>query len=705
MSAASGSPDAPGAIRVAPGVIELNADRGDDERLRVVVENTGDRPVQIGSHLHLPDANTALAFDRDATRGYRLDIPSGTSVRFEPGVSREVALVAIRGARRVPGLQIKDGDAARVDTHPATAGGVKPGDVSGARPGPGGPTTITREAYAALYGPTTGDQIRLGDTDLWIEVERDLTAGGEEAVFGGGKSIRESMAQGLTTRAGGALDTVITNVVVLDHWGVVRADVGIRDGRIVALGRSGNPDVADGVHPDLHIGPGTDVIAGEGKILTAGGIDMHVHFLSTSQVHEALAVGLTTLGGGGTGPSEGSKATTVTPGAWNLGRVLRGLDHLPVNLLLMGKGNTVSAEGLAEQALAGAAAYKVHEDWGATPAAIDAALRAADEHGLQVALHSDSLNEAGYVDSTLRAIGGRSIHAFHTEGAGGGHAPDIMSIASHPNVLPGSTNPTLPHTVNTVAEHLDMLIVCHHLNPAVAEDLAFAESRIRATTIAAEDLLHDIGALSMTSSDAQAMGRIGEVITRTWQVAHVMKARYGSLGETMPADNERARRYVAKYTINPAIAHGIDHVVGSIEPGKMADLVLWEPKFFGVRPSIVVKGGAIVWGALGDPNASIPTPQPVLMRPALVAGDAASLAVSFVSPAAAENGLREELGLRRAVEAVHPTRDVTKADMINNSATPRIDIDPETFAIAVDGELVTPQPAAELPLAQRYSLF
>src|SRR5580765_6885048 len=502
---------------------------------------------------------------------------------------------------------------------------------------------LTRARYAALYGPTVGDQVRLGDTDLWIEVERDLTVGGEGAVVGGGKSIRQSMAQGVTTRAQGAPDTVITNVVVLDHWGVVRADVGLRDGRIVALGRAGNPDIADGVHPDLRIGPGTDVIAGEGKILTAGGIDTHVHFLSTSQVHEALATGLTTLGGGGTGPSEGSKATTVTPGAWHLSTVLRGLDHLPVNVLLLGKGNTVSAEGLREQAYAGASGYKVHEDWGSTPAAIDAALRAADEFGLQVALHSDSLNEAGYVDSTLRAIGGRSISAFHVEGAGGGHAPDILTIASHPNVLPGSTNPTLPHTVNTVAEHLDMLMVCHHLNPSVPEDLAFAESRIRATTIAAEDILHDLGALSMTSSDAQAMGRIGEVITRTWQVAHVMKARRGALGGALPADNERARRYVAKYTINPAIAHGIDHELGSVEPGKLADLVLSDPKFFGWRPDVVIKGGAIVYAALGDPNASIPTPQPVLMRPALVSagGAGADLSLTFVAPAAIEAGLAE----------------------------------------------------------------
>jgi urease subunit alpha len=562
---------------------------------------------------------------------------------------------------------------------------------------------ISREAYAAIYGPTTGDQVRLGDTDLWIEVEDDLTFGGEEAVFGGGKSIRESMAQSAVPRSGGALDTVITNAVVLDHWGVVRADVGLREGRIVALGRAGNPDIADGVHPDLVIGPGTDVISGEGKILTAGAIDVHVHLLSRSQVVEALATGTTTIGGGGTGPSEGSKATTVTPGAWHLRAVHRALDELPVNVLLMGKGNTVSAEGLAEQALAGAAAYKVHEDWGATPAAIDAALRAADEFGLQVALHSDSLNEAGYLESTLSAIGGRSIHAFHAEGAGGGHAPDIIKVASHPNVIPGSTNPTLPHTVNTVAEHLDMLMVCHHLSPRVPEDLAFAESRIRATTIAAEDLLHDLGALSITSSDAQAMGRIGEVICRTWQVAHVMKARLGSLGGR--ADNVRARRYVAKYTINPAIAHGIAHEVGSVEPGKLADLVLWDPRFFGIRPQVVLKGGALVWGALGDPNASIPTPQPVLMRPTLVGADGADHAVTFVAPAALDDGLASSLGLRRRLVALTPTRGVGKADMLNNDALPAIDVDPETFAITVEGELVTPAPATTLPLAQLYSLF
>ena len=562
---------------------------------------------------------------------------------------------------------------------------------------------ISRAEYAALYGPTAGDQVRLGDTDLWIQVEHDLTVGGEEAIFGGGKSIRESMAQSAVPRSEGALDTVITNALVLDHWGIVKADVGLRDGRIVALGRAGNPDVADGVHSDLVIGPSTDVIAGEGKILTAGGIDVHVHFLSRSQVHEALATGLTTLGGGGTGPSEGSKATTVTPGPWHLRTIHRALDSLPVNILLMGKGNTVSAAGLAEQALGGAAAYKVHEDWGSTPAAIDAALRAADEFGLQVALHSDSLNEAGYLESTLRAIGGRSIHAFHAEGAGGGHAPDIVRVAGEAYVIPGSTNPTLPHTVNTVAEHLDMLMVCHHLNPRVPEDLAFAESRIRATTIAAEDVLHDLGAMSITSSDAQAMGRIGEVITRTWQVAHVMKTQRGPLGSG-PADNERAKRYVAKYTINPAIAHGIDAEVGSVEPGKLADLVLWDPRFFGVRPSVVIKGGALVHAALGDPNASIPTPQPVLMRPTLIE-DGADHALTFVAPAALEDGLADRLGLRRRLAAVKPTRGIGKADMVNNTALPMIKVDPETFAIEVDGEPIEPTPATELPLAQLYSMF
>jgi urease subunit alpha len=565
--------------------------------------------------------------------------------------------------------------------------------------------SISRERYAALYGPTAGDQIRLADTDLWIEVERDDCVGGDEAVFGGGKTIRESMLQGTTTRAEGAPDLVITNAVILDHTGVAKCDVGVRDGRIVALGKAGNPDIADGVDPALRIGPSTEILAGEGRILTAGGIDCHVHFICPQIVDEALASGITTLIGGGTGPAEGTKATTVTPGAHSLAAMLGAMDEQPVNLLLLGKGNTVSAEALHEQASAGAAGFKLHEDWGSTPAAIDACLSVADETGVQVAIHTDTLNETGFLESTVEAIAGRTIHAYHTEGAGGGHAPDIIRLASFESVLPSSTNPTRPHTVNTVAEHLDMLMVCHHLNPRVPEDLAFAESRIRATTIAAEDLLHDLGAISMIGSDAQAMGRAGETIVRTWQTAHAMKARLGS--GAGPADNDRARRYVAKYTICAAIAHGIDGEVGSVEAGKLADLVLWDPRYFGVRPHVVLKGGMIAWAQMGDANASIPTPQPVLGRP-MFAGSgrgAAEASISFVAPAALEAGLEERLGLRRALRAVSDTRRLSKADMPENSARPEIRVEPDTFRVWIDGEEVEPRPAATLPLAQRYFLF
>ncbi|MCG8924218.1 urease subunit alpha [Lentzea sp. CC55] len=559
---------------------------------------------------------------------------------------------------------------------------------------------IDRERYADLLGPTTGDRIRLADTDLFIEVTEDRSRGaasGDEVVFGGGKVVRESMGQGIATRAEGAPDLVITGAVVLDHWGVVKADVGVRDGRIVAIGKAGNPDTMDGVHPDLVIGPSTEVLSGNGKILTAGGIDCHVHFICPQIVDEALASGLTTLIGGGTGPAEGTKATTVTPGAWYLDRMLTAMDHMPVNVLLLGKGNTVSEEGLREQLAGGAGGFKLHEDWGTTPAAIDACLRIADESGVQVAIHTDTLNEAGFLESTVDAIGGRSINAYHSEGAGGGHAPDIIRVVSLPNVLPSSTNPTRPHTVNTLEEHLDMLMVCHHLNPSVPEDLAFAESRIRPTTIAAEDLLHDLGAISMISSDSQAMGRVGEVVIRTWQTAHVMSSRR-SLDE-----NLRARRYVAKYTINPALAHGIADEVGSVEVGKLADLVLWEPKFFGVRPSVVLKGGFIAWGAMGDANASIPTPQPVWARPMFGATAGAASSVFFVAPEAVEAGIADRYA--RRVLPVSSTRSVTKADMVLNDAMPDVRVDPDSFAVHVDGSLVEPSPVAELPMAQRYFLF
>ena len=571
--------------------------------------------------------------------------------------------------------------------------------------------SLSRARYADLFGPTVGDRIRLADTNLLIEVTEDRSGGpglaGEEAVFGGGKVIRESMGQGRATRADGSPDTIITGVVVLDHWGIIKADLGIRDGRIVALGKAGNPDTMDGVHPDLVIGPSTEIIAGNGKIVTAGGIDCHVHFICPQIMDEALGNGITTLIGGGTGPAEGSKATTVTPGAWHLASMLQATDHWPMNIALLGKGNTVSADSMREQLRAGASGFKLHEDWGSTPAAIDACLRIADESGVQVALHSDTLNEAGFVEQTLGAIAGRGIHAYHTEGAGGGHAPDIITVAAYPNVLPSSTNPTRPHTVNTLDEHLDMLMVCHHLNPSVPEDLAFAESRIRPSTIAAEDLLHDMGAISMIGSDSQAMGRIGEVVLRTWQTAHVMKERRGALPGDGAADNTRAQRYVAKYTICPAIAHGLDDEIGSVEVGKLADLVLWDPAFFGVRAHAVIKGGVIAWAAMGDANASIPTPQPVLPRPMFGAAPklAAATSLSFVAPQAIEDGLPDRLGLDRRLAVVKDVRRVGKADMTNNDAQPEIRVDPDTFTVTIDGQVWDQQPAASLPMAQRYFLF
>ncbi|MPV38049.1 urease subunit alpha [Georgenia subflava] len=568
-------------------------------------------------------------------------------------------------------------------------------------------TRIPRSEYVASFGPTTGDRIRLADTDLLIEVEEDRCVGGDEAVFGGGKSVRESMGQAAATRAEGTPDLVITGAVVLDHWGVVKADVGVRDGRIVALGRAGNPETMDGVHPDLVIGPSTEVMSGNGLILTAGTIDTHVHFVGPDMLAVGLAAGTTTVVGGGTGPTEGSKATLATPGSWWMQKMLESMEPWPLNVLFLGRGNTMSHEALWEQLRGGVAGFKVHEDWGATPAVIDAALQVADASGIQVAIHSDTLNEAGFVEDLLAAVKGRTFHAFHTEGAGGGHAPDIIRIAGEPYVLPASTNPTRPFTVNTVDEHLDMVMVAHHLNPQVPNDLAFAESRVRAGTIAAEDVLQDLGALSIMSSDAQAMGRIGEVVIRTWQTAHRMKRLRGSLPGDTRADNHRARRYVAKYTICPAVAHGLEREVGSIEPGKMADMVLWQPALFGIHPTAVFKGGVAAVAALGDPNASIPTPQPVFERLGFNVGSrsAASTSVAFVAPAAVEDNLAGRLAINRELVAVENVRGRGKADMPENTALPRIEVDPNTYAVKVDGELIEHEPATELPMAQRYFLF
>jgi urease subunit alpha len=570
---------------------------------------------------------------------------------------------------------------------------------------------IARPRYAALYGPTVGDRVRLADTDLFIEVTEDLCGGpgkaGDEAVFGGGKVIRESMGQGRTTWYEGAPDLVITGAIILDHWGVVKADIGVREGRIAAIGKAGNPDVMDGVAEGLAIGPATEIIAGNGKVLTAGAIDCHVHLICPQVLDVALASGVTTIIGGGTGPAEGTRATTVTPGPWNLARMLEALDGWPINIALLGKGNTVSEEGLWEQLRGGAAGFKLHEDWGSTPAVIDTCLRVCDAAGVQAALHTDTLNEAGFVESTIAAVAGRGIHAYHTEGAGGGHAPDIIRVAGEANFLPSSTNPTRPHTVNTIDEHLDMLMVCHHLNPAVPEDLAFAESRIRPSTIAAEDVLHDMGAISMIGSDSQAMGRAGEVVLRTWQTAHVGKRRRGPLPGDGDADNLRARRYVAKYTICPAIAHGLDGEIGSVQVGKLADLVLYEPAFFGVRPSLVIKGGMIAWAQMGDANASVPTPEPVLARPMFGARAAAAARTSlaFVAPAAMEANLSEKVTVTRRFVPVRNTRDLTKADMPLNDSLPEITVHPDSFEVWVNGELVTEAPAAVLPMAQRYFLF
>ncbi len=565
---------------------------------------------------------------------------------------------------------------------------------------------VTRRAYADMFGPTTGDRVRLADTDLWAVVERDLTIYGEEVKFGGGKVIRDGMGQSQMTRAEGAADTVITNALIIDHWGIVKADVSMIGGRIARIGKAGNPDIQPGV--DIVIGPGTEIIAGEGKILTAGGVDAHIHFICPQQIDDALASGVTTLVGGGTGPATGTSATTCTPGPWHLERMLQAADGLPVNLAFAGKGNASRPAALEEMVRAGASSLKLHEDWGTTPAAIDCCLSVADAMDVQVMIHTDTLNESGFVEDTIAAFKGRTIHAFHTEGAGGGHAPDIIRVAGLPNVLPSSTNPTRPYTRNTIDEHLDMLMVCHHLDPAIPEDIAFAESRIRRETIAAEDILHDLGALSMISSDSQAMGRVGEVAIRTWQTAHKMKQQRGALpGDPERGDNARIKRYIAKYTINPAIAQGFGHEVGSVEAGKLADLCLWSPAFFAVKPDLVIKGGSIVLAAMGDPNASIPTPQPVHYRPmfAQFGGAMAASCLTFVSAAAIDADIGRRFGLRTPLVAVRNTRTIGKRDMVLNDATPVIEVDPETYEVRADGVLLTCEPATTLPMTQRYFLF
>lgn len=571
------------------------------------------------------------------------------------------------------------------------------------------PLRIPRRVYADLYGPTKGDRVRLADTGLIVEIEQDYTYYGDEAKFGGGKTLRDGMGQdAVTTRADGALDLVITNALIIDHWGIVKGDIGIRDGKIVGIGKAGNPGTMDCVEPTLIVGASTEVIAGEGLIVTAGGIDTHIHFIAPQQIEEALSSGITTMFGGGTGPATGTNATTCTPGAWNMYRMLESAEAYPMNLGFMGKGNASLPTPLREQIEAGAIGLKLHEDWGTTPAAIDNCLSVADQYDVQVAIHTDTLNEAGYVDDSIAAFKGRTIHTFHTEGAGGGHAPDIIKVCGEPNVLPSSTNPTRPFTVNTLDEHLDMLMVCHHLDAAIPEDLAFAESRIRPETIAAEDILHDMGALSMMSSDSQAMGRVGEVILRTWQTAHKMKAQRGALPQdTARNDNFRVKRYIAKYTINPAITHGISEYVGSIEPGKVADLVLWRPAFFGVKPEMILKGGFIAYAQMGDANASIPTPQPVHGRPMFGAYGRAiySTSYTFMSKAGIKAGVHEQLSLHKQIAPVANTRALTKANMIHNDYLPAITVDPETYEVRVNGDVITCEPADVLPMAQRYFLF
>jgi len=726
-----------GEYQIQDGDIILNQGR---QVQTISVSNTGDRPIQIGSHYHFYEVNDALSFDREQTRGFRLNIISGTAVRFEPGQSREVELVAYAGKQDVYGFAGRVMGAAHPGKASESATDKKATATSQKR--------VSRRIYAEHFGPTTGDKVRLADTELWLQVESDLTSHkdtavdqantsqsgdssskpieikGEEVKFGGGKVIRDGMGQGQLLGAEVA-DTVITNALVVDYTGIYKADIGIKDGRISAIGKAGNPDIQPAI--DIPIGGATEIIAGEGKILTAGGVDSHIHFIAPQQCETALMSGVTTMLGGGTGPAQGTLATTCTPGAYHIASMLKSTDSIPMNIGLLGKGNVSVPEPIAEQIEAGAVGLKLHEDWGTTPQAIDNCLSVADDYDVQVAIHTDTLNESGYLESTLGAFKNRCIHTFHTEGAGGGHAPDILKAIGESHVLPSSTNPTRPYTVNTIDEHLDMLMVCHHLSPAIAEDVAFAESRIRQETIAAEDILHDLGAISMMSSDSQAMGRVGEVVIRTWQTAHKMKVQRGHLVPDATAiiedeqqyitltdydqsannDNFRIKRYIAKYTINPAITHGISDMVGSIEVGKWADIVLWSPKFFGVKPECIIKGGLIAAVPMGDINASIPTPQPVHYRPMFASypKSVAQTSITFMSQAAIDKQVDKQLGLTKVIQPVHGIRKIRKSDMRFNSYCPDMDINPETYEVRADGKTLTCEPADVLPMAQRYFLF
>ncbi|KAJ2387126.1 Urease [Coemansia sp. RSA 2603] len=718
-----------GHVQPAAGAIEINQGR---KRYALRVTNHGDRPVQIGSHYHFAEANARLEMDRGVAYGRRLDIPAGTAVRFEPGDTRVVTLVDIAGTRVVHGgngfaagrvrREVEALKEIVADMQRKGALHVEQAvEISQRVPRP---RTVDRATYAMTYGPTTGDRVRLGDTCLWAEIEWDATVYGDECKFGGGKTLRDGMGQTAALGRRACLDLVITNAVIIDYTGVYKADIGVRNGVIVGIGKAGNPDVMDGVTPGMYVGAATEAMAGEGKIVTAGALDTHVHFICPQLVDEALAAGITTVVGGGTGPNTGTNATTCTPGAYHIRSMLEATDALPINVGLTGKGNCSQHEPLREQVRAGAVGLKIHEDWGATPAVIDACLTVCDEMDVQTTIHTDTLNESGFVEHTLAAIGGRTIHAYHTEGAGGGHAPDILAVCGHESVIPSSTNPTRPYTRNTCDEHLDMLMVCHHLDKRIAEDVAFAESRIRGETIAAEDVMHDVGAIAVMSSDSQAMGRIGEVVARTWRTADKMKRQRGHLtvpagGEELGvprasihdrADNFRIRRYVAKYTVNPAIAHGVSHVVGSVEVGRLADLVLWTPQDFGVRPSVVIKGGSPVRAMIGDANASIPTVQPVISRPMFAAlpGAQRATAVAFVSQASVDEedgAVARTYGLRKRLEPVRRCRGIGKRDLKLNCALPNVSVDPETYEVRLDGEPCTCEPADELPLTQRHLVF